>query len=127
MARIVLAVIGLLYIMLGIWCAISPKQTSEYVGFHLNPGEGQSEFFTVYGGLEFALGLVFLIPLLRTDTTATILLVALIVHATLVVFRMISFALFQGVASSTYGLAGGEVVMLIALAASWWSLSDLPG
>ena len=58
-SRFFLAFVGIAYIGLGIWCAVAPEKTSKAVGFALQPGQGQSEFLTVYGGLEVALGLLF--------------------------------------------------------------------
>ena len=45
-AKIFLAVVGLVYLALALWCSIDPKTTSEKVGFQLQPGSGQSEFVT---------------------------------------------------------------------------------
>ena len=41
----------------GPWCALQPAKTADSIGFALRPGSGQSEYFTVYGGLQLALGL----------------------------------------------------------------------
>ncbi len=69
-ARAFLAIVGLAYLLLAGWCALNPNQTSASVGFTLQKGSGQSEFLTVYGGLEFALGVVFLVPLIRPANTS---------------------------------------------------------
>ncbi|MCA8951121.1 MAG: hypothetical protein KDE27_16565 [Planctomycetes bacterium] len=52
-----LAVVGVVYLALGIWCTIAPRSTAAGVGFELRGGAGMSEFVTVYGGLEVGLGL----------------------------------------------------------------------
>ena len=57
-AKIFLAVVGLVYLALALWCSIDPATTSEKIGFQLQPGSGQSEFVTIYGGLELALSLI---------------------------------------------------------------------
>jgi hypothetical protein len=115
LARIFLAVVGVLYLSLGIWCAVSPQHTSQVVGFDLKPGSGQSEFLTVYGGLEFGLGLAFLLPLLRPDATTGILLTCLLAHGGIVVFRTIGWFLFTGIGSTTVTLAVVEwVIFLVA-------------
>ncbi|MEZ6046182.1 MAG: DUF4345 family protein [Planctomycetaceae bacterium] len=122
MARLFIVVVGLLYVVLGVWCAVAPTKTSKYVGFQLAPGGGQSEFFTVYGGLELGLGLAFLIPLFRTETTGTMLLVSLLLHASLVLFRSLSFMLYTDIPSSTYGLAVVEWILLLGSLGFWWTL-----
>jgi len=115
-ARIFLAIVGAAYLILGLWCAAAPAQTSKSVGFELKPGSGQSEFFVVYGGLEFAWGLIFMMPLLMTDATRHILIACVLVHSMAVIFRAISFFLFTGMGTTTYVLAGVEWVIFLASA-----------
>ncbi len=119
MTRIFLALVGLLYLALAVWCTLAPSKTSQAVGFDLRPGAGQSEFLTVYGGLEFALGLVLLWPLYRPEETAWPLFVCLVVHACLVAFRSAGFLMFEGIPRMTVNLAIGEWV--IFLASAWLS------
>ena len=116
MTRSFLALMGILYLVLAIWCAIAPDTTSQSVGFTLQPGSGQSEFLTVYGGLELGLALVFLWPLLQSAVTQYSLGVCLMVHGSLVLFRTIGFFLFTGFESTTFYLASGEwLIFLISL------------
>lgn len=116
MARLFLAAVGSLYIILALWCSFAPESTSRTVGFTLKPGSGQSEFLTVYGGLELALGIAFLWPLYQKEATVYALFVCLVLHGCLVLFRTLGFFLFDGIESSTYSLALGEwVIFLISL------------
>lgn len=125
-ARIFLAVVGAAYLLLGIWCAAAPAQTSKSVGFSLEPGSGESEYFTVYGGLEFAWGLIFLMPLLMTDTTRPFLIACVVIHSTAVIFRAISFFLFTGMGTTTYVLAGVEWAIFLSSAALLAYISTAP-
>ncbi|QDT96512.1 hypothetical protein [Gimesia aquarii] len=116
MARTFLALVGFIYILLAVWCAFAPETTSQSVGFILKPGSGQSEFLTVYGGLELALGIVFLRPLFQKEVTHFSLYICVIVHGCLVMFRTLGFVLFSGFESTTYALAGGEwLIFLMSL------------
>lgn len=116
MTRFFLTLIGIIYVLLAIWCAVAPDATSQAVGFIVKPGSGQSEFLTVYGGLELALGIVFLWPLYQKEVTRFSLYVCMIVHGCLVLFRTIGFFVFTGFESTTYSLAGGEwLIFLISL------------
>jgi hypothetical protein len=115
-AKIFLAFVGLAYLALAGWCSVQPDKTSKAVGFTLTPGSGQSEFLVVYGGLEFALGLIFLWPLYRPDEIAFPLFVCLVVHASLVAFRTISFFLYGGIESTTYYLAATEWAIFLGSA-----------
>ena len=122
MSRIFVALVGVLYVLLGLYCAILPARASKAVGFGLNGGAGQSEFLTVYGGLEVGMGLVFLLPLLRPMDTEFALRACLIIHGCLVLFRTIGFFAFRDIASTTYNLAIGEWVIFLASAIFWWQV-----
>jgi FtsH-binding integral membrane protein len=115
-SRFFLAFVGVAYIGLGIWCAVAPEKTSKTVGFVLRPGQGQSEFLTVYGGLEVALGLLFLWPLYQKQDIGYSLATCLVVHASLVLFRTLGFFLYKDFDSTTYGLAAAEWVIMLMTA-----------
>jgi hypothetical protein len=113
MAKLFLAIIGLMYLGLAVWCSVSPSTTSGKVGFDLKPGSGQSEFLVIYGGLELGLALIFLLPLVRAEFLASSLLACVLIHACLVAFRTVSLFLYSDISSMTYKLAIGEWVILI--------------
>lgn len=119
-ARGYLALVGLLYVGLGLWCAVAPQKTSAVVGFTLQPGGGQSEFLTVYGGLEVALGLLFLWPLYKQEDLAFPLAACVVVHGCLVLFRSIGFIAFAGIPSATYTIAAAEWVLFLSSAGLWF-------
>ena len=116
MVKAFLAFVGLAYIGLAGWCSLQPEKTAKGVGFTLHPGSGQSEFLVVYGGLELALGLIFLWPLYRPDEFAFPLFVCLVVHGCLVAFRTVSFFLYGGIESTTYYLAATEWAIFLGSA-----------
>ncbi|MCA9070997.1 MAG: hypothetical protein KDA84_18850 [Planctomycetaceae bacterium] len=119
-AKILLGLVGALYVLLGLYCSFLPARASKTVGFELVGGSGRSEFLTVYGGLEVAMGLVFLMPFLRPGETEFALKACLIIHACLVLFRSVGFVTFQNIGSSTTSLAIGEWVIFLATAVIWW-------
>jgi hypothetical protein len=119
MARGFLAIVGTVYVLLAIWCMAQTDKTSGSIGLNLKPGSGQSEYFTVYGGMQLALGLLFLAPLVRPEMLSTALLVSLVFHGCLVLCRTISFALFSGVANPTWYLAASEWVLFLGTIAFW--------
>src|SRR4051812_45517397 len=112
-SRIFLTVIGVTYLYLAVWCSLMPVQTSQLVGFDLQPGSGQSEFLVIYGGLEMALAVVFLLPLIRLKQLENSLLVCLIVHACLVLFRSVSFFLYYDISPLTKELAFYEWLIFL--------------
>lgn len=118
--RSFLAVVGALYWLLAAWCVARPHDTARAVGFTLSPGSGESEYLTVYGGLQVAIGALFLLPLLRSETTASALAACLIVHAALVVFRSLAFVRYAGIGTTTYWLAAGEWLVTLVSAALYY-------
>ena len=105
MTRVFLAIVGIAYLVLAVWCALKPGQTSNSVGLTLQPGSGQSEYLVVYGGLQLGLGLLFLWPLLQHETERTVLLACVLIHASLVLMRLISLMIYPGIQTTTYALA----------------------
>src|SRR5690349_19060652 len=108
MSRAFLAVVGAIYVILAAWCAIQPQKTADSIGFTLQEGSGQSEYLTVYGGLQLAAGLLFLLPLARDEATPWMLTACLVIHACLVLFRSAGFFLYSGISTTTYVLAAIE-------------------
>ena len=119
-ARVFLAIAGVLYAGLGIWCTLAPKSTSRKVGFSLEGDSGMSEFITVYGGLEVGLALIFLLPLYSPEATRYSLLSCLLVHACLVIFRAGSLLLHRDFGPFTLKLAAGEWIIFLAALAIWF-------
>lgn len=126
-ARIYLVLVSLLYMLLAIACSIWPEATSNKVGFELLGDSGQSEFLTVYGGLEFGLALVLLSSLIVKDMLKFGVVACVLIHASLVGFRTVSLFLFSGVDPFTYRLAAGEWFILLSgmaiLCFSRWNIA----
>ena len=118
--KLFLALVGFLYLGLAVWCSVSPVHTSGKVGFELKPGSGQSEFLVIYGGLELAMSLMFLLPLIRSEYLASSLLACLLIHVCLVAFRTVSLVLYRDISSTTYNLAIGEWAILIVGMFVWY-------
>ena len=113
MAKYFVCLVGIMYLALGAWCSLDPDTTSEAVGFSLMFGKGQSEFLTVYGGWEVAMGIVFLLPLVQKHWLPYSLQVCVIMHGCLVIFRSIGFLLFDAAEGMTLQLAMGEWIIFI--------------
>ena len=90
------------------------------LGRFLQRGSGQSEFLTVYGGLQFALGAFFLLPIIRPTELNRALFLCLWIHGCLVVFRTISFCLFGEIPPMTFSLAAVEWIIFLGAALCVW-------
>jgi len=124
MTRIFLSIVGVIYVILAGWCAIQPQRTADSIGLTLQEGSGQSEYLTVYGGMQLAAGLLFLWPLLRPDATPWMLATCITIHACLVLFRTTGFLLFSGISPITYVFAGIEWAVFLGSAFILWMTYD---
>ena len=115
-----LALVGVVYVGLGGWCLARPEQTARSVGFELIPGAGVSEYMVVYGGLELAIGLLFLQPLVRPDRLSAMLEACFLIHLCLVLVRSWTLLAIPGSPSFTKSLAMGEWVILLLSAVCLW-------
>ncbi len=97
-----------------------PDKTSKAVGFTLQAGSGQSEFLTVYGGLELAIGIAFMWPLYRPAEVDFPLFLCLLIHGCLVAFRTASFLLYSGIPRTTFALAATEWIIFVGAAILYW-------
>lgn len=120
MVRAFLAGVGILYLVLAAICSVRPMQSARLVGLEIRPGSGQSEFLTLYGGLEFALGVLFLIPVFRPAQAESAIRTCMILHAGLVIFRSAGFLLYSGIEPATYKLAVGEWLIFLGAALLAW-------
>ena len=112
---------AVMYAVFGLWCAIALDATSANLGYVALSSSGRSEYFTVYGGLQWGLGLVFALMALRPDLHRTGVLVGIALYAPLVLHRTISLLRFGPVETMTLGIAALEVAMLLAALALWFA------
>lgn len=80
-ARAFLILNGLILALYGIYCTFNPMALAEFASFGLDNNTAIIEVRAMYGGLEFTIGLLFIICGLRRDMIATGLLVTFFVYA----------------------------------------------
>jgi hypothetical protein len=118
--KLYLSIVGLLYLALAVWCTARPEKAAMMVGFELLGGSGRSEFMVVYGGLELALGVIFLLPLVRAELAGPMLGICVLVHGCLVAFRTVSLMRFSGFDPITTKLYLSEWALLASSLAIWY-------
>lgn len=104
---------GVLYILFALWCTIAPAKTANFLGLDFRSGSGKSEYITVYGGLEFGLGLFFLAAALKPELTQTGLLFSLMFYGSLAAWRIYTFLTVPGILKPTYFFGGSEILLAI--------------
>jgi hypothetical protein len=94
------------------------------VGFSLSSDSGRSEFVTVYGGLEFGLGLALVLTSLAPSLRDGGLVFGAIFSLALPLFRLGTILRYD-VGRGVYGLFAVEVLLALVLAVPAWHA--LPG
>ncbi len=116
---ITLIVIGAIYVVLGIWCTVTPRAAAKAVGFELPGPGGMSEFITVYGGIEVGLGLAMILTALDPQLRRGGLAFALVFSAMLPLFRLPTVIVLP-VPRSCYWLLAVEITLAVALLIAWF-------
>ena len=109
-----LAFNGVAYLLLGLWCAMSVDRAAASIGFKILDASGRCEFTAVYGGLQVALGAAFLAAAWINDFRRIGLLFAVLLYASVMLFRVIGLLRHGPVAPLTRGVAVIEASMLAA-------------
>lgn len=115
-----LRIVGLLYLLSGLWCAINPELAASFLGFSLTD-IGLSEFVSVYGGLQVGLALAMLISSCNPRYIEASVFFALVTSLGLFLFRVIaviSIAANPGV----YAMAVLELIIVLLLASTYHRL-----
>ena len=90
--KIYLYINALLYIIFGLWCAISPEWTASAVGLSFPGKQGFAEYVAVYGGLEFGAGIFFLLTAIKPSFQAIGVLFGACFYVGLCLFRTVAIA-----------------------------------
>ena len=76
MAKVFLSITGLLFLPYGLYCVVEPGILTQYTGMGLSDNTAKIEVRAMYGGLQAAMGLFFLVCVANKDLTRPGLLVA---------------------------------------------------
>lgn len=112
-ATIYLAINAIIYLVFAVWCVIQPAQTSAFVGLQPVGGAGRSEFFAVYGGLEFGLAVIFALAAWRPGLQTAGLLVAACTYVGIVLFRSGAFLTQTAPGGNAWYIFPLEVTMAV--------------
>lgn len=93
--RIFFIIIAVIYGGFGLWCLVSPRSTSQAIGYELKTPTGLIEYLAVYGGLELGMALFFALAAAGRAETSTALLLAVSIHALIALVRL-GGAIWQG-------------------------------
>lgn len=124
MATIYLWINAVLYVLLGLWCTLMPAKTSQAVGFIELSNSGQSEFSVIYGGMQFGFAFLFGWAALSGNNRFG-LIFALSIYIPILLFRIVSFARFWPVSTTTLATGALEVVLTVAAILLWFNSKSI--
>lgn len=113
-----LRVVGILYLLSGLWCASQAELSANFLGFALTSLLAHSEFFSVYGGLQVGLGVAMLGASFRRTYIEAALYFAYVFSMTLFLFRVAS-AWIWGWNTSLLSMLILEAILATILCISW--------
>jgi hypothetical protein len=120
MAALYLYANAAIYAIFALWCAFRLDGTSAKLGYTALSNSGRSEYFTVYGGLQWGLALIFLYTAMRPELQRPGIVIAIALYAPIVLHRVISLVRFGPVESLTKMVAGLEIAMLAIALVLWF-------
>jgi len=109
-----------IYAVFALWCALRPDSTAHNLGFTALSESGRSEYFTIYGGLQWGLALLFAYLASKPELQRAGIVVGIALYAPLVLHRTISLFRYGPVETLTKGIAGLEWLMLAAALLLWF-------
>lgn len=121
--KAVLGFLGVVYLLLGLWCFSMPTEVAGRIGLELVGSTGTGEFMVVYGGLELALGIFFILSALKAELTYGGVLLAVISSAFLFLIRSYTIVYLPDIQSVTYRLVAVELFTLLLAISAWFSFA----
>lgn len=116
-----LRLVGGVYLLSGLWCAINPQLAAGFLGFNLLP-HGLTEFFSVYGGLQVGLALAMIFASFKREYLAGAIFFAWMTSLGLLAFRILAILIYGG-NTGVYAMAALELAIVALL--SWPLLQAL--
>ncbi len=123
MSKAVLGFLAFSFVSYGLICLFIPSIPIELVGFDSISGDAKIELIAMYGGLQTAIGIFFLIAFFKEHYLKAALLCALIIMLGLVVPRTIAF-LFTQVEATHYTLYA-IIFECVLVVLSWFAFKKV--
>lgn len=114
MQKIVLFSLGVLYVFLGVWCAVAPTATANALGYELD-AMGKVEYIVVYGGLEWGLGLAMIFGAVNSTLRSGVFFMTIVFSTILPVTRCGLLVSQQAYNKTVLGMLTVETVIVLML------------
>lgn len=119
MATAYLYLNAVVYLLFAVWCTFAPARTATAVGYATLTRSGQTEYLTIYGGLQLGLAVLFA-WFAWTQQMRTGLVLAMALYVPIVLYRSVGLVRWWPVETTTLLLAATEWLMLAAALWLWW-------
>ena len=119
MATAYLYLNAVVYLLFAVWCTFAPARTATAVGYATLTRSGQTEYLTIYGGLQLGLAVLFA-WFAWTQQMRTGLVLAMALYVPIVLYRSVGLVRWWPVETTTLLLAATEWLMLVAALWLWW-------
>lgn len=125
LGKIVLGVSALAFTGYGLVSLVSPEVPAELVDLQMNSGDAFAEVAAIYGGLQTALGLFFLLSLINPAHYRAGLLALLFVMGGLALARIIAlWVTADAIGSYTVAALGFEAAVAMLAAYAYWNKNN---
>jgi len=87
-----LRIVGVLYLLSGLWCALKPELAAPFLGYQVG-GQGLAEIVAVYGGLQLGIAAGMIATTFKPDWVLPGLVFALCISLGLALLRVLGIVL----------------------------------
>lgn len=108
-----------LYAIFALWCTFAREKTAQSIGYLTRSNAGNSEYLTVYGGLQWGMAVMFATLAAHEAPASLALFISIGLYVPIVVYRWITVVRFSPVGGMVKGVAVLETALLLAAVALW--------
>jgi len=108
-----------LFAVFALWCTFARERTAQSIGYLERSNAGNSEYLTVYGGLQWGMAVMFATLAAHEAPASLSLSIALGLYVPIVAYRWITVVRFAPVGGIVKGVAVMETLLLVAALALW--------
>ena len=109
--KVYLVLNSVIYLALAGWCTVSPTKTAAALGFTFESNSAKAEYLVVYGGLELALGIMFVSWARKTELHRSACVFAVTLYGALAGYRLLCGVTLTDLDSMTYTMLAVEIAL----------------
>lgn len=110
-----------LYAVFALWCTFARERTAQSIGYLTRSNAGNSEYLTVYGGLQWGMAIMFATLAAHAAPASLALSISVGLYVPIVAYRWATIARFAPVGTTVKAVAVMETLLLAAALALWFA------